>query len=72
MEQHEKEVKQITVQVQSFVPVMTMTQFGELAGMTYDSVKSQVINGNLPSIKIGKKRMVNVVALTEMAKLAIA
>lgn len=68
MEQQENEVKQISIHLQNFVPVMTMLHFGELAGMTYDTVKAQVINGHLPSLKIGKKRMINIVALTEMAK----
>lgn len=73
MEQQQNEVKkEIIVQVQSFVPVMSMTQFGVLTGMTYDSVRSQVVNGNLPSIKVGKRRMVNIVVLTDMAKLANA
>ncbi len=68
MEQHETEVKQISIHVQNFVPVMTMVHFGELAGLTYNTVKAQVINGHLPSLKIGKKRMINLVALTDMAK----
>lgn len=70
MNEEQNEVKQVIVQlqVQSFVPVMTQKQFGDLSGQTYEAVKAQVSNGHLPSLKVGKRRMVNLVALVDMAK----
>lgn len=69
MEQHEQQVKPpITIQVQSFVPLMTQEQFGSLIGLSYDTIKAQCINGHLPTVKIGKYRMINLVALTDTAK----
>ncbi len=62
MEQNETNVN-VTLPIQTFVPVMTQKLFAELTGLTSDSVKAQVINGHLPNVKIGKYRMINLLAL---------
>lgn len=62
MEQNETNVN-VTLPIQTFVPVMTQKLFAELTGLTSDTVKAQVINGYLPNVKIGKYRMINLLAL---------
>ncbi|WP_431025031.1 DNA-binding protein [Halomonas sp. H5] len=46
------------------VPVMTIERFAELSGLTPDTVRGQLHQGNLPLIKIGRRRLVNVALLT--------
>lgn len=60
--------EKVNVKVQAFVPLMTQSQYAELSGLTPDSVKAQVINGHLPTVKIGKYRMINIVGLVDLAK----
>lgn len=53
----------VNIQIQSFVPLMTQKKYAELVGLTTEAVKAQVFNGHLPTIKSGKYRMINLVAL---------
>ncbi|WP_240407705.1 MULTISPECIES: DNA-binding protein [unclassified Halomonas] len=51
-------------QVPAIVPVMTLERFSELSGLTVDTVRGQIQQGNLPFIKVGRRRLVNVALLT--------
>ncbi|XKE45851.1 DNA-binding protein [Halomonas organivorans] len=51
-------------QVPATVPVMTIERFAELSGLTPDTVRGQLQQGNLPVIKVGRRRLVNVALLT--------
>ncbi|ATJ81232.1 DNA-binding protein [Halomonas beimenensis] len=51
-------------QVPANVPVMTIERFAELSGLTPDTVRGQLQQGNLPVIKVGRRRLVNVALLT--------
>jgi len=42
------------------IPEMTMDQYAEAIGVTERTVEEWVKSGKLPSIKIGKRRLVNV------------
>lgn len=46
------------------VPVMTREQFASLSGLGEDVVRGMIEKGHLPSVKIGRHRMVNLVRLT--------
>ncbi|AXY44348.1 MAG: DNA-binding protein [Halomonas sp.] len=43
---------------------MTLERFSELSGLTVDTVRGQIQQGNLPFIKVGRRRLVNVALLT--------
>lgn len=45
------------------VPVMTDERFAELSGLSPDTVRGQLQQGNLPIYHIGRRRMVNVAPL---------
>ncbi|MCH4564364.1 DNA-binding protein [Halomonas sp. EGI 63088] len=51
-------------QVPASVPVMTVERFSELSGLTADTIRGQIQQGNLPFIKVGRRRLVNVALLT--------
>ena len=48
-----------------FVPLMTLQHFAELSGASYRTVDEWSKRGKIPTVKIGKRRMVNVAAITE-------
>ncbi|PXX98717.1 DNA-binding protein [Halomonas sp. LBP4] len=43
---------------------MTIERFAELTGLPPDTVRGQLQQGNLPLIKVGRRRLVNVAMLT--------
>ncbi|EAT13368.1 DNA-binding protein [Bermanella marisrubri] len=43
------------------VPYMTAEKYAEFAGLTELTVKRMMDNGHIPSVKKGKRRLVNVV-----------
>ncbi|MEJ1364277.1 MAG: helix-turn-helix domain-containing protein [Candidatus Sedimenticola sp. (ex Thyasira tokunagai)] len=49
------------------VPVMTVERFAELSGVSEDTVRGWIRKDCLPTVKIGKRRMVNIVALNRAA-----
>ncbi|GAB2782190.1 hypothetical protein GCM10027040_05320 [Halomonas shantousis] len=51
-------------QVPAIVPLMTVERFAELSGLSPDTVRGQLQQGNLPIFKIGRRRLVNVALLT--------
>ncbi len=46
---------------------MTQERFAQLSGLTEGQVRGMIEKGHLPSIKIGKPRLVNVAALSQEA-----
>ena len=42
------------------IPEMTMDEYAKAIGVSDRTVKEWVLDGKLPSVKIGKRRMVNV------------
>ncbi|ONF42340.1 hypothetical protein BTO32_16240 [Marinobacter lutaoensis] len=48
-------------------PVMTQERFAQLTGLTEGQVRGMIDKGHLPSMKIGKPRLVNVAALSQEA-----
>lgn len=49
------------------VPVMTQERFAQLSGLTEGQIRGMIEKGHLPSMKIGKPRLVNVAALSQEA-----
>lgn len=48
-------------------PVMTQERFSQLSGLTEGQVRGQIEKGHLPSIKVGRVRLVNVAVLSRDA-----
>lgn len=48
-------------------PVMTQERFAQLTGLTEGQVRGMIEKGHLPSIKIGKPRLVNVALISQNA-----
>ena len=61
--QERTEVGQMEVGV--FVPVMDRVRFAALTGLTNDTVRGWIEKGHLPTILIGKRRLINVAQLTK-------
>lgn len=48
-------------------PIMTKKMFSQLTGLTEETIRGMVERGHLPTLKIGKHRMVNVALITKEA-----
>ena len=48
-------------------PVMTQDCYAQPTGLTEGQVGGQIEKGHLPSLKIGRVRMVNIAALSQQA-----
>jgi hypothetical protein len=48
-------------------PVMTQERFAQLSGLTEGQVRGQIEKGHIPSVKIGRVRLVNIASLTQEA-----
>ncbi|GGY10400.1 hypothetical protein GCM10007160_42070 [Litchfieldella qijiaojingensis] len=51
-------------QVPACVPIMTIERFSELTGLSPDTIRGQLQQGNLPLYKVGRRRLINVALLT--------
>ena len=49
------------------VPVLTQARFAQLVGVSSDVVRGWVARGQVPTVKIGRYRMVNVAKLRDEA-----
>ena len=49
------------------VPVMEVCRFSELVGVSADVVRGWIDKGHIPTIKIGRYRLINVAVLTREA-----
>ncbi len=57
MEEH----SQITV----FSPLVTRERFSEMSGLGEETIRGMVEKGHLPTMKVGKHRMINLALLNE-------
>ena len=55
------------MEVMAFVPVMDREQFATLTGLSHATVRGMIERGHLPTIRIGKRRLVNIAQLTKEA-----
>lgn len=66
MEQPEKQQEQQPPYLQFFtVPVMAQRKFAELVGVTMGVLEGWINRGYIPTIKIGKHTLINLVGLTQ-------
>lgn len=52
-----------------FIPLVTIEQFSSTCGVTIRTVEAWVMRGHIPTVKIGRYRLVNVAALVAQADL---
>jgi len=55
----------LNVSSQVNVPVMDKNKFSELVGVEIGVVNGWIVRGYLPTIKLGKYRLVNIAMLTQ-------
>ncbi|MAR92176.1 MAG: hypothetical protein CML06_15045 [Pseudomonadales bacterium] len=48
-------------------PIVTKRLFSQLTGLTEETIRGMIERGYLPTVKIGKHRMVNVALITKDA-----
>lgn len=48
------------------LPIMEWSRFAELVGLPRDVIRGMMDKDHLPSVKFGKRRFVNLAALTQM------
>ena len=48
-------------------PIVTKKRFSEMTGLTEETVRGMIEKGLLPTMKIGRRRLVNVEAVTQSA-----
>jgi excisionase family DNA binding protein len=46
-------------------PVVTKTLFSQLSGLSEEIIRGMIERGHLPSVKIGRHRMINLALLTK-------
>jgi len=46
-------------------PVVTKARFSEMSGLTEETLRGMIERGHLPTLKVGKHRMINVALLTK-------
>lgn len=46
-------------------PVVTKARFSELSGLSEEILRGMIERGHLPTLKVGKHRMINVALLTK-------
>lgn len=49
----------------SAAPIMTKARFAEISGLTEETLRGMIDRGYLPTLKVGKHRMINVARLTK-------
>jgi len=47
------------------VPVVTKARFSEMSGLTEETLRGMIERDHLPTLKVGKHRMINVALLTK-------
>lgn len=46
-------------------PIITKERFSAVSGLRVDQVRGMMANGYLPTLKVGKHRMINMALLTQ-------
>lgn len=61
-----EEMRQLPMQTISATgPIVTKKLFSQLTGLTEETIRGMIERGYLPTVKLGKHRMVNVALLTK-------
>jgi excisionase family DNA binding protein len=47
------------------IPLLSQQQFSELVGVSHDVVRCWIAKGKIPTVKIGRRRLINVAKLTQ-------
>ena len=53
-----------TARVSIAVPVMEKERFAELSGLSVDTVRGMIERDQIPTVKIGKRRLINVLKMS--------
>ncbi|RDL42755.1 DNA-binding protein [Marinomonas piezotolerans] len=48
-------------------PIVTIEKFSDVSGLTIDTIRALISRGKLPTMKIGRRRMVNVALIEKEA-----
>lgn len=59
-----------SVHIVAPVPVMASERFAELVGVSVDVVRGWIDKGYIPTVKIGRYRLINVAVLTRESLLS--
>lgn len=51
--------------IQATTPIVTKARFSEMSGLTEETLRGMIERGHLPTLKVGKHRMINVALLTK-------
>lgn len=51
--------------IQAATPIVTKARFSEMSGLTEETLRGMIERGHLPTLKVGKHRMINVALLTK-------
>jgi excisionase family DNA binding protein len=46
-------------------PLVTKARFSELSGLTEETLRGMIERGHLPTLKVGKHRLINLALLTK-------
>ena len=53
-----------TIAIPVFVPTLTIEKYAKSIGVTPDVVDGWVKRGYIPTVKIGRRRLINIAAMT--------
>lgn len=48
-------------------PIVTIEKFSDLSGLTIDTIRALISRGRLPTMKVGRRRMINVALIEKEA-----
>jgi excisionase family DNA binding protein len=48
-------------------PIVTIDKFSDLSGLTIDTIRALISRGRLPTMKVGRRRMINVALIEKEA-----
>lgn len=51
--------------IPSTTPIVTKARFSEMSGLSEEILRGMIERGHLPTLKVGKHRMINVALLTK-------
>lgn len=60
----EPETNLDTIYIPVFVPTLTIEKYAHSIGVSPDVVDGWIKRGYIPTVKIGRRRLVNIVAMT--------
>ena len=63
----EPNLSQVSPGLFGYGPIVTKRLFAQLTGLTEETVRGMIERGHLPTLKVGKHRMINVALMTKDA-----